>query len=93
MFNPGFPSARTESQQSHSDIVFEYTEDTVLFHMSEKDAKLANVNNMDVEKSKLSQRLLGSQTTPDSPEKRLKKGIIERDEEVIIGLGISVIIE
>ncbi|KAI8145166.1 hypothetical protein BJV82DRAFT_605146 [Fennellomyces sp. T-0311] len=82
LYNPGFPSARTESQKSHSDIVFEYSEDTVLFHMSDKDARLAGVNNLDMDGSQLSSQrhsLLGS--SQSSSPKRRKKGIVERDEE------------
>ncbi|KAI9243554.1 hypothetical protein BDA99DRAFT_566611 [Phascolomyces articulosus] len=89
LFNPGFPSARTESQKSHSDIVFEYSEDTILFHMSERDARLAGVNKVEADgsNSQLSQPRRGgsfSNLSPNistPPQKITKKGIMERDEE------------
>ncbi|KAJ8656214.1 hypothetical protein O0I10_008008 [Lichtheimia ornata] len=81
LFNPGFPYARTESQQSRSDIVFEYTEDTVLFYMSDKDALQAGVHKVEHDGSISNSfndsandlwKQLGSSS---------KIGIMERDEE------------
>ena len=81
LFNPGFPSARTESQMSHSDTVFEYHDDTVLFHMSEKDARQAGVNKVEVDMSD-DDDLEDLSTALSS--RKLKNGIMERDEEVIL---------
>ncbi|KAI7857593.1 hypothetical protein BDC45DRAFT_17340 [Circinella umbellata] len=78
LFNPGFPSARTESQMSHSDTVFEYHDDTVLFHMSEKDARQAGVNKVEVDMSN-DDDLEDLSTALSS--RKLKNGIMERDEE------------
>ena len=64
---------------SHSDVVFEYDDNTVLFHMSEKDARQAGVNkveddrNDDDEIEDLSNALSA---------RHQYKGIMERDEEV-----------
>ncbi|KAI9498636.1 hypothetical protein BDB00DRAFT_798833 [Zychaea mexicana] len=92
LYNPGFPTARTESQRSHSDIVFEYTEDTVIFHMAEKDARQAGVNKVeaDTANSQMSHQSrrrdsihnsLLSNSSQKQQKQTTKKGIMERDEE------------
>lgn len=87
LYNPGFPPYTTESQDSRSDIIFEYTNDTILFYMSGKEAHEARCAKSDARSVPLDRS--GSEASDvlslSQWEKPVRASIAERDEEV----GIS----
>lgn len=85
LYNPGFPPYTTDSQNSRSDIIFEYTNDTVLFYMSGKEAHEARCAKSDARSIPLnrSESEANDSLSLSQWEKPGRVSIAERDEEVL----------